>query len=397
MSGPLTKRYREGTPRLVPPQETLERLRPLLPELGITRLANITGLDRIGIPVVMCCRPNSRSISVSQGKGLDLDAAKASAIMESLEGYHAERVRLPLMLSSYAELRATRPVVDVSRLTLSINGRYHPELPLLWVQGRDWMSGEGTWVPFQLVHTAYTADLRLDATCFAASSSGLASGNHLVEAVSHAICEVVERDARWRFVQRLPEEQESLRLDLSSVDDPHCRRLLDRFERAGVTVAAWEITAAVELPSFLAAIEDAEDAPFGRLYAAGGLGCHPVRQVALSRALSEAAQSRLTAISGARDDMPRLDDLLRNEARALERAGTLSSGRGRRAFAAAPSFEADSLEDDLEWELGALRKAGFGQVVVVDLTQAEIGIPVVRVIVPGLHRIGGRAPADGPV
>ena len=55
--------------RLVPSQETIQRVQGLFPVFGITRVANVTGLDHIGIPVVMVTRPNSRSISVSQGKG----------------------------------------------------------------------------------------------------------------------------------------------------------------------------------------------------------------------------------------------------------------------------------------------------------------------------------------
>ena len=73
--------------------------------LGISRLADVTGLDRIGIPVVMACRPNARSLAVSQGKGLDRDAARASALMEAIELYHAERIASPLKLSSWNELR----------------------------------------------------------------------------------------------------------------------------------------------------------------------------------------------------------------------------------------------------------------------------------------------------
>src|SRR5208282_2138326 len=105
--GGTFKGYQAGTHRLVSPEDTLERVRPLLPRMGITRVANVTGLDCIGIPVVMVCRPNSRNVAVSQGKGLTLAAAKVSGIMESVEGYHAERVALPLLLGSYEELRAT--------------------------------------------------------------------------------------------------------------------------------------------------------------------------------------------------------------------------------------------------------------------------------------------------
>jgi YcaO-like protein with predicted kinase domain len=99
------KRYRSGTHRTVTPDETLRRGLRVAPVMGITRIANVTGLDSVGIPVVMVCRPNSRSLAVSQGKGLDLTAAKASGLMESIETYHAETITFPLRLCSHEELR----------------------------------------------------------------------------------------------------------------------------------------------------------------------------------------------------------------------------------------------------------------------------------------------------
>jgi len=42
-----------GTFRACDPAETFARLRPILPKVGITRVADVTGLDRIGIPVAM--------------------------------------------------------------------------------------------------------------------------------------------------------------------------------------------------------------------------------------------------------------------------------------------------------------------------------------------------------
>jgi ribosomal protein S12 methylthiotransferase accessory factor YcaO len=111
-----SKGYTTGIHRLLPPRDTIERLAPLLPRMGITRLANVTGLDHIGIPVVMACRPNSRSVAVRQGKDMDLDGAKASAAMESIEGYHAERIALPLQFATYHEIEARRTVVDADLL-----------------------------------------------------------------------------------------------------------------------------------------------------------------------------------------------------------------------------------------------------------------------------------------
>jgi ribosomal protein S12 methylthiotransferase accessory factor YcaO len=59
-----------GTVRERTAEEALDRLKPLLPEFGITRIADVTGLDTIGIPVMTVVRPLARSLSVSQGKGL---------------------------------------------------------------------------------------------------------------------------------------------------------------------------------------------------------------------------------------------------------------------------------------------------------------------------------------
>ena len=74
-----------GTVRARDALETLAWVQPLLPRFGITRVANITGLDRIGIPVWISVRPHGRSLSVAQGKGLTPELAQASAVMESIE------------------------------------------------------------------------------------------------------------------------------------------------------------------------------------------------------------------------------------------------------------------------------------------------------------------------
>src|SRR3984893_12218712 len=112
---PLLKRFWQGTHRTADPSETLARGRPHAARMGITRLGNITGLDHIGIPVAVAVRPNSRSVSVSQGKGLELPQAMASALMEDCEGFHAEEIG-PLRLAAYRDLASTETVVDPASL-----------------------------------------------------------------------------------------------------------------------------------------------------------------------------------------------------------------------------------------------------------------------------------------
>ena len=130
----VAKGFRTDTDRTISPTETIARLKPFMAAMGITRVANITGLDCIGIPVVMVCRPNSRSLAVAQGKGLTLDAAKASAMMEAVEGYHAERVALPLVLGTFDELRHGRRLIDAHRLYTGDSGPFRPDRPSIGVR-----------------------------------------------------------------------------------------------------------------------------------------------------------------------------------------------------------------------------------------------------------------------
>ena len=108
--------------------------------------------------------------------------------------------------------------------------------------------------------------------------------------------------------------------------------------------------------------------------------------MALLRALTEAAQSRLTFIAGARDDMPRgeYEHFLDRETYDNWRASMVAPRRPRR-FTEAPTFEGLTLHEDLDWQLGRLEAVGIEQVAVVDLTKPEFGIPVARVVIPGLE------------
>src|SRR5438128_8144078 len=228
---PLPKRFWQGTHRTADPGETLARVRPHALRMGITRLGNITGLDRIGIPVAVAVRPNSRSVSVSQGKGVDLTQAITSALMEASEGFHAEEVGEGRR-ATYRELAENRGVVDP--LTLCTTGRpFDDDALISWLLGFDLLRREGCWVPAEIVHTDYTQPLD---GYFLAGSNGLASGNHLVEAISSAICEIVERDAvaLWSAASIRARAQRGL--DVVSVDDPDCRTLLAKYKRAGIPV-----------------------------------------------------------------------------------------------------------------------------------------------------------------
>lgn len=120
------KGHRSGPDRLGAPEETPENVRPFFPMMGITRVADITGLDTIGFPIVLANEPNPRFIVVTQGKGLDLVASKASAVMESIEAYTAERIVKPLILGCVNDLRFSHPLADVNALVRTTASAYSP-------------------------------------------------------------------------------------------------------------------------------------------------------------------------------------------------------------------------------------------------------------------------------
>lgn len=377
------KAYRHGTHRTVDPASTLARVQPYIARMGITRIANVTGLDRIGVPVVMVCRPNSRSLAVSQGKGLTLDAAKASGVMEAIELHHAERILLPLKLGSACELAESHRLVDLDRLPQRVGSRFHPDLSMLWIEGREMLAGEPAWVPYEVVHTNYTLPLPTGSGCFPASSNGLASGNHLLEAINHAICEVVERDSItvWNHLDKASRER--TRLDLDTVDDDDCAEVLERLEGAGFAVAAWDTTTDIGIASFYCLITDRRQE---NAHSGAGAGAHPARAVALLRALTEAVQVRTTYIAGSRDDLrPEEFTAPAFEQRRRRARGLMSGPAAQRDFRDVRSHEAATCADDLDWMMGRLRAVGITEVVTLDLTRPDVGVPVVRVVIPGLE------------
>ncbi len=380
------KTYRYGTHRTISPRETVERLRPLLSKFGITRVANVTGLDRIGIPVVMVCRPNARSLSVSQGKGIEIDAARASGIMESIESFHAEEINAPLRLGSESDMREKYPLIDVARLPKILSSPYHRDYPVLWIEGKYLSDNSSVWIPYEVVQLDFTLPRPAGQGCFVSSSNGLASGNSWFEAISHGICETIERDAGTLWWLKPRRERDASRVDLATIDDCACLDVIDRIQKSGLRVTAWDQTSDIAIPVFFAAIQDVDGGRTGTRISFEGTGCHPTREIALLRAITEAAQSRLTHISGARDDMTRESyHQLNDRADFTSIRRQTESESKLRDFRIFPTYQGETFHEDVAWELNCLKQAGLEQVAVVNLTKPEFDIPVVRVVVPGLE------------
>lgn len=378
------KEYTHGTHRTRPPAETIADFGRDLSIFGITRLANITGLDNIGLPVWLAVRPNARALSVSQGKGIDDDSARASALMESIETWHAERVELPLRYQSPATLAAEAAIIDLDGLHRAGSGELRRDAPILWVSGWDLLEGRSVFVPFDCVTANFVEH---HAPLFRVGTNGLASGNHLLEAAVHGLCEVIERDAIALWQLEPAPVSRRRRVALDSIGGANCRAVLGRLSDAQVACAVWDVTSDIGIPTFATIIYEHGDRPGWRaLGSFSGFGCHLDPEVALMRALTEAIQSRGAMIAGSRDDMfPRHYAHNTDPVRQAELVVALEAEAPTRRFGDRASVATDSFEGDLMICLERLRAVGRKSAVLVDLTRPELAIPVVKVLVPGLE------------
>jgi ribosomal protein S12 methylthiotransferase accessory factor len=367
------KKYRDDTHRAVPPEETLLAAEAKLPAAGITRVADITNLDRIGIPVFSSIRPmaDRGAISVYNGKGATPTEARVSAMMEGLERYSAEVRDRELEIKSFSQMDGA---LD-PRLLILPEGA-DPDAMIPWVPGWDIMNDEEILVPANAVFHPLPSDYK---RLFRTNTSGLASGNVIEEAIFHGLAEVIERDA-WALV----EATRRMGPLISEVENDLAKGLLEKFAAAEVDVYLRDITSDIGVATCAAASDDVRLRDPTLLTT--GMGTHTSAAVAVLRALTEVAQSRLTQIHGAREDTTIADfrrQIGYDRTRRLNKHWFASDET--RSFADVPSFESDDFLQDIRYMCRKLEEAGLERAIVVDLTREEIGIPVVRVIVPGLE------------
>jgi putative methanogenesis marker protein 1 len=382
------KKYKDDTHRALAPEDTLSRIDAKMSAAGITRVADITNLDRIGIPVFSSIRPMAENgaISVYNGKGATPIEAKVSAMMEGIERYSGEVKERELSISRFSELKKKQNALDPSDLILPEGSDPDSEIP--WFNGYDIMNDEEILVPANAVFHPLAHSYKL---LFRTNTSGLASGNEIEEAIFHGLAEVIERDA-WSIV----EATRNTGPIIQNVGDGQAGDLLAKFSQAQVAIYLKDITSDIGIPTCAAVSDDIKLRDPTLLTT--GMGTHTCANVAVLRALTEVAQSRLTQIHGAREDTTVA--AFRKQI-GYERTKRLNKHwfdvSVSKDFADIKSYDSDDFLEDIKCMAGRLEEVGMDRVIVVDLTREEIGVPVVRVIVPGLEisavdseRVGGR-------
>jgi ribosomal protein S12 methylthiotransferase accessory factor len=371
--------------------ETEERLGRVLNRVPVTRLYDVTPLDWIGLPVWTAVTPLALDLTIHAGKGTTAAAARISAAMEAIERVSAEEVSPERVLHSrtfVSIVSSGDPVVDPASFDLPFETRYQPDRPVSWIQGIDLLAGDEPWVPLDLV-----VNPPYEGICIGVETNGLAAGNTVTEATLHAFHELIERDAlavsQFADLYAAPDARLPLTIIANETLPSNAAAYVERLGALGLRVVIEQVPSDFDVPVFLAAIYDsAFPGREGGVVRFEGAGADLDPSWAVTRAICEAIQTHSVEVLGARDTAEvgggslRLapDDLVR---RILTPSATKS-------FAPLAAPLPDDLYSRLLMVLERLRAGGLERNIVVDLTRPHLGIPVVRVLVPGLQNYYGQ-------
>ncbi|MFD8733512.1 YcaO-like family protein [Streptomyces sp. NPDC059618] len=367
MSGGGPAAVTEGTLRTTGLDTTWARLEPQLAARGITRVADLTGLDILDVPVWTAIRPAAATLVASAGKGLTHTAARISAVMESLEVAVAEQAR-PAGVA-HGTARALTPGYGVDELALHPVSLVDDRSVLEWTSGWDLAAGTPALIPTAAVGLRGWAAARWQPPTFVTTTNGLASGNDHVEATLHALLETVERDALARL-----RPDDAVATDPDTVGE-RLGTVLARIRAAGADVALERIPSVPGTWTYTCWLTQPE---MWQIFA--GSGCHTDPAIAAERALLEAVQSRGSTISGGRDDIP--EWTFRRLGAPPDRLRPTPAHTEPMPTTTRPPASLDETLDDL---VTTVHRTTGRPVIAVDLTPAGRPWPaVVQVFAPGL-------------
>lgn len=347
---------------------------------GVTRLADVTGLDRIGVPVWQAVRPRSRSVTTHQGKGWTIEQAQLSALMEAIECDAAESWTGPARRAAWNDLPLKHRVNDIGAFGIA-SAPLDPAAVISWTLAEPLGSSPPFYVPIASVSLDTTI---VDAPPGLRSSNGQAAHFDLDAAMLKALLELIERDATTEMLEGNPNLRTLYRCD------PPAERWFADIEavltRLGIELRlhrpptlAGCTTIVVELLE-----PDAAPAPHAWLYGSAA-AADPI--TALHGALLEVIQCRASYIAWVRDDLlvapASMDAALDEAIYGLEVLPTLSSPDPWENTPPPTNFGVESI-------IAALASYGFGQAGCLVLPTADPSIHAVKCIVPGLAAPGRR-------
>ena len=369
---------------------TLNHARSLAQGLGISRVTDITRLDCVGVPVFASIRPEAQpgSLCVNAGKGITVAEARVGAYMEAIEYAFAEYNRASLDVSwipaeeIYEGKRRRDSILDFCPV---MNAEIDLDERLPCVAATDLSSGRKYFVPAELIFLPYPAHLG-GSRYFGSNSNGLCSGNSVLEATIHGLAEVIERD-----VCSFQSINDGSELVLNRSLPASIIKIESSLAAVGMKLHVRYAENAFRIPYFMAVV--AESTTINPIYVSVGYGCHPLKEIALTRAVCEALQSRLSFIHGGRDDLVnRYERFKRTSSKGKARyadhlLAEVSRNGSSVRFGSVPDHSGvvTDLTSAFNVLMDTLARNGFKHVLRVVYTPADLPLQVLRVIVPRLE------------
>ena len=378
--------YFTGTHRVIAPSKTIEINENKLKVAGITRIADITDLDRIGLPIYTAIRPTAEdgAVSIYGGKGITKDHAKASAMMEGFERYSAERQDSDeTIIASLSEIEEFGEYIDPKSLNLpkEFEKKDISDLSLEWSKSIDLISNREYYIPTNAIYHPYISKDDSQ-SLFKSNTNGLASGNILEEAILHGIFEVIERDA-WSIFELT--HKNYAQIDISSIENEIIIDIIEKFESEGIKIKLMDFTADIKIPTIAASADDTITKDAGLLTL--GMGTHLDPEVAILRALTEVAQSRATQINGAREDTVRADFAREAGYERMKRINKFyfRDEEEQIKLSDIENKSTSSITRDIEIVKDELVSNDIQKILYSNLTRPELDVSVVRVVIPEME------------
>jgi ribosomal protein S12 methylthiotransferase accessory factor len=373
------KVYILETHRSKTPESTLQFVQRIRETVEMKSFREATEVDRIGISVFTCdrVRPDGSRTSHT-GKGVTPIQAQVSITMESIERYCSEfrdEYREKLIRGSYSRLKSSFEILDPREMILAPGSDYRDDREIFWISGCDLLREKEILVPACAVYHPFHLD---EISVISTHTNGIAAGNSFEEAIIHGLAELIERDS-WSLALYAGAYSDSLFIE----DDPGNRFILDvvrKFDEAGIEIVAKDITSDIGVPVVGAF---SKDLVHRSMVPINGFGAHLDPRVAMVRAVLEIATTRALFIQQyGIEGMCRAVPYLQGDGE--EEDPRFYAFRHKSLKDLEIGYDADILMD-VRAMMARLEARGHDRVIAVDLTRPDIGIPTVRMIVPGLE------------
>lgn len=370
------KTYRHDQDKARTPEETVAWVKERLQKLKINILAETRRIDtgRLDIPVyISLCGDDATRLTGTKkqmGKGATPIQSEASAVMELMErfSFFSFIRQSDFPLRSYGEVapEAVSPetlkqsVYDATTPT-ELCHAFLQDLPMRWSRAANLTRGVDQWVPidwFYLIN----------------EYNGPASGNTLEEAILQSLCEVVERHVGSIISY---EKRQTPLIDPDSLQDPAAVELVQKFRQKGIRLFLRDFSLDTGIPTVGALAYDPSTFPeSSEIIFTAGTTSHPEKS--LSRALTEVAQlaGDFESRTSYRPTLPKYGS--------LDEAGYLMENGRSIPIQALPNLDHENLKVEIERCVAALKRIGL-EVLVMDVTHPDLGVPAVYTIVPGAH------------